>query len=261
MSSSVPSRAATAEAFAVDDAGVAECPARSPIGIVAGAELETTSERFSINARRIRDADELLARERDARRKLEAEKIVRERLLALMTCELVTQSNVASGWLSFMRREHLDARAREMAFAKVDAALNAQLSLLDELVGMTPAAVGHVNLDCRRVDVAAIARAVAADVGDDRAHVVATEAAVVVADVEHVIRALRALITAATRGVQFVRLHVAVDGDYVSVRLSNAIRSDADGLSVARRVATLYGGEIAIEQNETVFLLPSAAAA
>lgn len=248
MSSSVPSLAGT----------VAECRARSPIRTVAGAALENTSEIFSIDARRLRDADELLEREREARRQLEAEKAVRERLLALMTRELVTQSNVALGWLNLMRREHLDARAREMAFAKADAALNAQLSLLDELVGMAPAALGHVNLDCRRVDVAAIARAVAADVGDDRAHIVATEAAVVVADVEHVIRALRALITAATRGVQCVRLHVAVDGDCVTVRLSNAIRNDADGLSVARRVATLYGGEITIAENETVLLLPSA---
>jgi hypothetical protein len=217
---------------------------------------ETAREIDPIRERRLRDLAELLARERDARRRLDGEKTVRERLLGLMTRELVTQANVAKGWLDLVRREHLDAGGRGKAFAKVEVALNAQLSMLDELVGISPAAVGHVNLDCRRVDVSAIARAVAADVGDDRAQVIATENAVVFADVEHLVRALRSLITATTRGAHSVKLHVTVCGDRVQVRFSNAIHEDDDALGVALRVAGLYGGAITAANGETLFELP-----
>lgn len=210
-----------------------------------------------ISARRVRDADELLARERDARRQLEAEKTVRERLLGIMTRELVTQANIAKGWLGLMRRERLDGATRDVTFAKVDAALSAQLSLLDELVGMTPAAAGYVNVDCRRFDVAAVARAVAADIGDERAHVVATENAVAVVDVEHLIRALQALIIATTRELPSVELGVSVCGDVVRVRFSNPMRKDDDELGLVRRVAELYGGAIIVAEGETLFELPS----
>lgn len=212
-----------------------------------------------ISARRLRDTGELLARERDARRQLEAEKTVRERLLGIMTRELVTQANVALGWLNLMQREHLDARARDNAFAKITAALNAQISMADELVGMSPAAVGHVNLDCRRVDVAALARAVAADVGDERAHVISTENAVVVADVEHMVRALRALITATTRDEDSVTIRVTASDDYAQVRFSSAIHDGDEALGVALRVAELYAGAITVADGETLFELPIAA--
>ena len=215
------------------------------------------SEIDPISARRIRDVDDLLARERDARQLLEAEKAVRERLLALMTRELVTQANIAKGWLHLLRRERLDGATREVTFSKVDTALTTQLSLLDELVGMTPAAAGHVNLDCRRVDVAAVARAVAADVGDERAHVVATEPAIILADVEHLIRALRALISATTRQAQFVDVVVTASGDVVRVRFSSPIHDDDDALPVARRVAELYGGAITVMERHTIFELPA----
>jgi hypothetical protein len=207
----------------------------------------------------MRDTGELLARERDARRQLEAEKTVRERLLAMMTRELVTQANVARGWLNLMRREHLDARERDRTFARITAALDAQLSIADELVGISPAAVGHVNVDCRRVDLAALARAVAADVGDERAHVIATEGATVVADFEHLVRALRALITATTRTVCSVTIRVTISGDHAQVRFSNAIGDRDEGLRVALRVAELYAGAIRVADGETLFELPIAA--
>jgi signal transduction histidine kinase len=208
------------------------------------------------SARRIRDTDELLERERNARRQLEAEKTVRERLLAMLTRELVTQANVALGWLNLMRREHLNVSTRDFVFGKVSGALDAQLSLLDELVGMSPAAAGHVNLDCRRVDVATMARAVAADAGDERAYVVAAENAVVVADAEHVVRALRALVDATTRDAHSVMLDVRIVDESVRVRFSNAIHEHDQALSVARRVAALYGGALTVEGDETVFELP-----
>lgn len=237
---------------------VAGRPARSPTGISAAGEVEITPGIEPTTKRRLRDAEELLARERDVRRQLEGEKTARERLLAMMTTELVTQANVAMGWLDLIRREHLATGARETAFAKVGAALNAQLSMLDELVGMSPAAAGHVNLDCRRVDLATVARTVAADVGDERVHVVATETAAVVADIEHLIRAVRSLVDAATRITQSVTLYVSVSCDSARVRFSNAIRDCDDALPIARRVAHLYGGDISVTESETVFTLPLA---
>ena len=236
---------------AASEEGVAECPGRAGLGIIR-------PDGEPIRERRLRDSDELLARERDARRQLDAEKAVRERLLATLTTELVTHANVARGWLRLIQREHLPMRERERAFAKVDAALDAQLALLDELVGMSPAAAGHVNLDCRRVDVAAIARAVAADVGDERAHVVAPETAFVVADVEHVVRALQSLLNATTRAADSVLLDVGVSGDRVHLRFSNGIREDDAALAIARRVAALYAGDLEIAADQTVFRLPVA---
>jgi hypothetical protein len=223
---------------------------------VVGSDEQTASYVAPESSRRLRDAGELLERERNARQQLDAEKTVRERLLAIVTREIVTQANVASGWLNLMRREHLDAGLREKAFAKIDAALSTQLRLLDELVGISPVAVGHVNVDCRRVDVAAAARAVAADVGDDRAHVIANGAATVVADAEHVIRALRALVRATTRETDSVTVNVDVAGESVRVRFSNAVRNDDDALGVARRVAALYRGTIEVAADETSFVLP-----
>lgn len=208
------------------------------------------------SARRIRDASELLARERDLRCQLEAEKAIRERLLGTITTEVLTQANVAKGWLALMRREHLDARARETVFSKIAAALEGQVSLLDELVGISPVATGHVNLDLRRVDVAAVARAVAADVGDHRARVIALNEAVVIADSEHLVRAMRSLIEASTREVDSVLLQVARSGGSVRVRFSSAVRLDDEALGVARRVAALYGGTLTVADRETVFELP-----
>ena len=211
-----------------------------------------------VSARRIRDAGELLSRERDLRRQLQAEKAIRERLLGTMTTEILTQANVAKGWLDLMRREHLDARARETVFSKIAAALDSQVSMLDELVGISPVATGHVNLDLRRVDLVAVARTVAADVGDHRARVVAPNHAVVIADIEHLVRAMRSLIEASTRDVDLVILQVAPTGGSVQVRFSNAIREDDAVLGVARRVAALYGGTLTVTDRETLFELPIA---
>lgn len=211
-----------------------------------------------ISVRRLRDADEVLVRERHARRMLEDEKRVRERLLATMTTELVTHANVAIGWLNLLRREHLDTARRDAVFAKISAALSAQLSLLDELVGMSPAAAGHVNVDCRSVDIAAVVRAVAADGGDERVRVVACEDAVVVVDSEHLVRALRSLLTATSCVERAVEIRVDLSGDFVLVRFSNVLPDGAEAMGVAQRVATLYGGAIAVAGDETVFTLPRA---
>lgn len=221
-------------------------------------ETNAALEMDPVSARRIRDASELLERERNARRQLDEEKTVRERLLAMMTTELVTQANVARGWLDLMRRERLTGSARDAAFERIDSALNAQLVLLDELIGLSPAAAGRVPVDCRPSDVAAIVRAVAADVGDERVRVSASDGAVVVADVEHLVRAIRSLISATTRDAHFVEVSVGVSGDSVHVRFSGALPADASASSIARRVAQLYGGAIAVADNETVFVLPVA---
>jgi hypothetical protein len=213
----------------------------------------------ALRGRRLRDVEELVARERAARRQLEEEKVARERLVAAMAQEVLCQANVICGWVDLLCREPFDSNTRKRALEKVHRAARAQASCVHALVGIDAIAAGHLMVDRRRVDLVALLRAVVGDLGRDDVEVTGVTMLIVLADAEHIVRALRALLEAAVRSsTSPLRAHAESSATSANIRVSNMVPDDDDALLVTRTVAAVYDGALLVADGETIFTLPLA---
>jgi PAS domain S-box-containing protein len=120
-------------------------------GRVRVAELE----------RALRDKEEILARERSMRQRLERESRARDRLLGALSEDLRGPINGVLGWIQLLEREVLPKAARDQALAAIDRSTRAQLAIVDELVEMSALATDKARLEIGDVDVATLVRRLA----------------------------------------------------------------------------------------------------
>lgn len=212
---------------------------------------------------RARDTADLLAREREVRRRLERESEVRDRLVALLVSEVVAHARIVLGWSGLMRREPLDGRTRDIALQKIESSGHAQLATVEELVDVAAIAAAALRLNCGEVDLTRVVAEVAADVGPSRMSVEAggPAEALVFADPEQLARAVRALLpTAPEAGPGTFRLALREDEGTVELHVRKAPAEARSDVHVAKQLAELYGGRLRLADDGAIVLsLPASA--
>ncbi len=84
-------------------------------------------------ARANRDMEDMLARERRLRTRLEQEHVAKDRFLSVLSHDLRAPLNAVVGWTQLLRREPLDHAARDRALATIERNAFVQLRLVEEL--------------------------------------------------------------------------------------------------------------------------------
>jgi PAS domain-containing protein len=79
-------------------------------------------------ARANRDMEEMLSRERRLRAQLERDHFAKDRFIAVLSHDLRAPLNAVVGWTQLLRREQLDAAARDRALATIERNAQAQLT-------------------------------------------------------------------------------------------------------------------------------------
>jgi len=102
--------------------------------------------------RALRDNEDLLARERRLREKLEAENAAKDRFLAVLSHDLRGPLNAVLGWTGLLRREHLDTKTRDKALATIERNAVAQRELIEELLDVSRIGAGKMQLEMRLLD-------------------------------------------------------------------------------------------------------------
>lgn len=207
--------------------------------------------------RSARDAAELLARERQVRRRLERESEIRDRLIALLVGEVVAHARVVLGWSGLMRREPLDGKAREIALQKIESSGHAQLATVDELVDVAAIASAALSLDCAAVDLGRVARDVARDVGDRRMIVEpdAPPELFVFADPTQLARIVRSLLPAAPdAGPRSFRLALVDEGRTAVVHVRKEPADNRNDVHVAKELVQVYGGNVRLADDGSIVL-------
>ena len=116
-------------------------------GATHDARVVAKSAHTSDLARANRDMEEMLARERRLRTQLEKEHVAKDRFLAVLSHDLRAPLNAVVGWTQLLRRERLDAAARDRALATIERNAQAQLRLVEELLDISRIAADKVQLE------------------------------------------------------------------------------------------------------------------
>jgi len=111
-------------------------------------------------ARALRDRDERLAREVKRREQLELEARAKDRFLAILSHDLRGPLHATLGWTDLLRRERLDAVARDRALATIERNARAQLVLVEELLDISRIVADKLQLETRPVALAPLVRRV-----------------------------------------------------------------------------------------------------
>lgn len=127
-------------------------------------------------ARALRDANDLLERERGERERLERETRAKDRFLAILSHDLRAPLNAVLGWTDLLRREILDQGRRERALVTIDRNARSLLALVEELLDISRINADRMQLYVRPLDVSALVRRVV-----DATHPAARDKAVVLA--------------------------------------------------------------------------------
>lgn len=126
---------------------------------VGGAD---TRRRIAALERANRDNGELLQRERRLREELVAADAAKDRLIAVLSHDLRGPLHGVLGWTGLLRREILDARARDRALVAIEDGAREQVRLLDELLDVSRVASEAVQLERVSVDLSRLAQEVVA---------------------------------------------------------------------------------------------------
>lgn len=110
-------------------------------------------------ARALRDKEELLERERQAREELQRANEAKDRFIAVLSHDLRSPLNAILGWVQMLRREVLDSTARNRAFETIERNALAQARLIDELLDISRMAADQFHLELGPVDLAVLAGA------------------------------------------------------------------------------------------------------
>lgn len=115
----------------------------------------TTAE-TEARSRAARDAEELLARERTARRLITQSAEAKDRFVAVLAHDLRSSPNAVLSWIEILRRELLDRSARDRAFDAIERSAKVQVQLLDGLVDIAQVASSGAGIDLEPVDLVTI---------------------------------------------------------------------------------------------------------
>jgi signal transduction histidine kinase/CheY-like chemotaxis protein len=108
--------------------------------------------------RSLRDARELLERERKRARELELANASMKRLLAMLAHDLRGPLNAVLGWAELLRREHLDRKARDRGLAAIVRSARTQNALIEEILDVARMSQGKLQVDLAVCDLGRIAR-------------------------------------------------------------------------------------------------------
>lgn len=203
-------------------------------------------------ARVRRDAADLVERERALRRRIERTSEAKSRLLRSLACSQRSRLNAAKSWVALLRREHLDARARELALANVDKILVEALATFDQLVDLSRVADGHAQLALARVDLRDVVRRSA-----PRAYFVdppGAPPAIVLADAARLAQIVSLLVEdASERDAERPRIEVTSDARTcrLTVVRPQATRAEEESFArtIARQLVEVHGGELDVERD------------
>lgn len=241
-------------------------------------------DRIAALERALRDNQDLLARERDARRRLEIQSKATARFVGLLRHDLRGPLNAVLGWADLLGREPLAKAARERALSVISRNARMQLGLVDQLLDVFRMTGDKLPFEVRPFDVgAAVQRACSTfarasrDAGVTLSVDTTLEAGATLfgdaARIEQVMTILLSnALTFTPRGGN-VRVAVARHGDFVVIRVADdgrgvdsrhvdtlfsfghARRAAPDGgglglgLYVAKQLVELHGGSIVAESE------------
>jgi signal transduction histidine kinase len=123
----------------------------------AAAILDTRlRERDRAQAEADRHRAALLERETQARQQAEALSRAKDEFIATVSHELRTPLNAIFGWVAMLRTGTLDAKRQAHAFDVIDRNTRAQAQLIEDILDMSRAIQGNIQLVMERVDLAAV---------------------------------------------------------------------------------------------------------
>ena len=126
-----------------------------PTAVPDGARAEVATRAIDLE-RRLRDKEDLLARERRMRDELERSNEVKDRLIAILAHDLRPPTNAILGWVQLLQREILDSSARNRALATVERNVVLQAKLMDELLDISRLGIEKPHLELVPVSLAAV---------------------------------------------------------------------------------------------------------
>ncbi len=118
------------------------------------------AQRIAELERARRDADDVLAHERGARRRLEEENRMLRRFFAVVARDLAGPLNAVLSWTTTLRSEFHAREARARALAAIERSAQTQLAILERLFDLPRVMADEVRLDVTIIDAVALARAV-----------------------------------------------------------------------------------------------------
>ena len=116
-------------------------------------------EDISMRKRFERERNELLARERDARREAEAASRLKDEFLATLSHELRTPLNAVMGWASMLRQRSLDDDGRARAIEIIERNSRSQQQLIGDILEVSQIIRGQLRLDMQMLDLVEVVRA------------------------------------------------------------------------------------------------------
>jgi signal transduction histidine kinase/ActR/RegA family two-component response regulator len=166
--------------FGHKDAGVfTDRHVRIVEGLAAQAAIAMDNARLYNNAQRaIQEREELLAREREARKETELASRAKDEFLGTLSHELRTPLNAIFGWTRMLSTGGLDEETFARAVETIERNAKLQARLIDDMLDVSRIISGKLRLDAQPVDLTAVINAAvdtsrpAADAKDIRVHVV-----------------------------------------------------------------------------------------
>jgi signal transduction histidine kinase len=219
------------------------------------ADLHVDAARL---ARSLRDAEELLDREREHRERLERSNRAKDELIRALSRDVRGPINALLGWGQFLREHVLPKGSRTMAVERIERSAAMLLSMVDELLDLSRAEAGTLTLHLEPVDLGVVARSVATAATTLE---VSDNPPTVFADHERMLQIASILVARAVSSVPLggkvdVRVHsdsshaileVEDDGAEIDPAELPAIfdcTAEQKGLYLVRRLVELHGGSI-----------------
>ena len=136
-------------------------PIKDESGKVIGASkiLRDITQQKRIEAEReqaMRERDDLLKRERDAREQAETASRSKDEFLGLLSHELRTPLNAILGWTRLLSTRALDETAATQALETIDRNAKLQARLIDDMLDVSRIISGKLRLDAQPVDLTSV---------------------------------------------------------------------------------------------------------
>jgi PAS domain S-box-containing protein len=146
------------------DVSLTVSPIKDETGKVIGASkiLRDITQQKKIEAEReqaLRERDDLLKREQQAREQAETASRSKDEFLGLLSHELRTPLNAILGWTRLLSTHALDETAAAQALETIDRNAKLQARLIDDMLDVSRIISGKLRLDAQPVDLTSVINA------------------------------------------------------------------------------------------------------